>query len=209
MRSTRNAVLVASALASGSLLGMASSSALAQGFGVGSTGGGFSPGSPTRPPAGRSVLAGYPISPSTGMSGMDVPARANDSNSQAVTPPVPRPANPGAEEVRTSYSSRATRPGGPTAMAAPGPVNAQDRPAPSPIVAPGRARSRSEIKPYLASVPSPADAPKPKGIRRIFSYLWHGGSTTEAESKPTQYDYSTGRTDLPNSRPWMTPASSK
>jgi hypothetical protein len=66
-----------------------------------------------------------------------------------------------------------------------------------------------EAKPYMATIPSEADKPKPRGLRRIFSYLWHGGSSTEDEKKHAVYDYSTGRTDLPNARPWMTSPSTK
>jgi hypothetical protein len=94
-------------------------------------------------------------------------------------------------------------------MYPPGPVGADGRPVPSPAGAPAGPSPKPDVKPYLASVPSPADAPKPRGLKKFFSFLWHGGSRPEDENKPTVYDYSTGRTDLMNARPWMKPASSK
>jgi hypothetical protein len=73
-------------------------------------------------------------------------------------------------------------------------------------MAPVGAPSDPNGKPYLATVPSQADAPKPKGIRKILSFIWRGGSSPDDENKHIPYDPSTGRTDLMNARPWMKPA---
>jgi hypothetical protein len=41
-------------------------------------------------------------------------------------------------------------------------------------------------------------------MRKILSYIWHGGSNPEDEdNRHAPRDYSTGRTDLMNARPWM------
>jgi hypothetical protein len=269
MRSTKNAVLVAGALASSSLLGMTESPALAQSYGGGATSStpaaGYQPnpgegypatpsasyptmpgvgylgtsgaGYPVTPGAGRNGMPAYPINPPMGTSGMSgyptspsaagnygasTPARAAYPMSPAGATASGRPlASPGGsypigtpgtvagqpgaadEAVRTSYATPTA--GSPAASAAhpPTPGSPNGGPTPGPAGPSDPAAPGSPIKPYLASVPSPADAPKPKGMRKILSYIWHGGSNPEDEGKPTQRDYSTGRTDLPNARPWM------
>jgi hypothetical protein len=216
MRSTGKAVLVAGALASGSLFGIGTYTALAQGFGG-------MPGSHAMP-AGNP----YSVNPTgpRGMSGAtDTPqptygnppastigaggAPSSPYNNYLTTPPSAVSARPSPDAVRTSFSTPGTGTAGspsPSPAASSSPYGAA---MPTPAPTNGAAPANSTIKPYLATVPSQAEAPKPKGWRKFFSYLWHGGSSPEDENKHAKYDYSTGRTDLPNARPWMSPPSSK
>lgn len=204
MRSSRKAMLVAAALASGGLFGMGTYTALAQGFGD-------MPGSPPMP-------SGNPYSvnmtrPSTTYAAGAAPrtAAANPTaggassspyNNYTTVSPGAASARPGPEAVRTSYTGPAAATPAPSSPYSPGfaPPNAATAAA---------APTNPQVKPYLARIPSQADAPKPKGLRRFFSMLWHGGSSAEDETKHAQYDYSTGRTDLPNARPWMGQPNSK
>ena len=170
---------------------------------VGATGPGGSPASPFGMPPGAQGSAmtgpgGAPASPYS-------------------IPPGVAPGDPAADAVRTSYASPSATPPGAYSPYASDPRTANPRtmplpgasPGTMPVAANGGAPPASPVKPYLASVPSPADAPKPKGIRKFFSYLWHGGSEPGDENKHAPYDMSTGRTDLMNARPWMKSNTSK
>jgi hypothetical protein len=66
----------------------------------------------------------------------------------------------------------------------------------------------SPSTPSWASTSAAAPEKKPSAMRRMFSFLLHGGSTRadEEQARPIYRDLSTGRTDLPGARPWMSPA---
>jgi hypothetical protein len=74
--------------------------------------------------------------------------------------------------------------------------------------APAGAAANPASAPAWASASAAAPEKKPSGMRRFFSFLWHGGSSRpdEADAKPIYRASATGRNDLPNARPWEMPA---
>jgi hypothetical protein len=91
--------------------------------------------------------------------------------------------------MRASTANASTAPSGPAASAM-----ATAMPPAPPTSNPGVSTWASEA--------AAAPVKKPTGFRKFLSVIWHGGSGDGGESRPYYRDPSTGRTDLPNARPW-------
>jgi hypothetical protein len=218
MRSKRNSALIAGAVASGSMLVMAISSASAQAVGGGING----PGTPGASSP-YTYTAGVPSPYASGGAVSPYSAGVPSSyGSGAPAPYNPRPAVSAASYGSPQPASRTmpypSGPGPYGAMLGPGasrgaPIDRAFTPAsasvyaPAPTRPPG-ARPTAPATPAWASTSASAPEKKPSALRRMFSFLWHGGSSRqeEATARPIYRDLATGRTDLPGARPWTAPA---
>jgi hypothetical protein len=194
MRSKWSSTLIAGALATGGMLGTEVAPARAQ---APSAPAGM-PGAASPYPAGMPTPypGGAPSPYVTGVAPYGGPVSAS-------APSAARPMSPYDDPSRGRGMpvDPATRPASISATASPSsPPMAQPPlnhpPLPSPTT------------PSWASSSAAAPEKKPSAMRRMVSFLLHGGSTRsdEEQARPVYRDMATGRTDLQNARPWMSSA---
>ena len=208
MQPTSNGILVAGALALGGMLGMGAIPASAQAVaGQAALNRRVDPSTSSLPngtngeayPTGNS----YTTAHSYPANGGSYTSPSSNSNGGVPYPPPSSPSNVGARAnpSRATHLGPSARPDGrrveSDALRA-----SYKGPAVGPN-GPGGPSSRPVAPPY--TVP-PAPPKKPSALRRFFAFITGEDPNDRSENKPIYVDQSTGRTDLPGSKPWMTPS---
>jgi hypothetical protein len=124
-------------------------------------------------------------------------------------PPAARPvvytlpaARPVAGNADPSVTHPVLPPGPAGAGVAPTAVRASDPAARTgPTASPARSPSGSVERSYWTAPPPPPK--KPSALRRAFNFVFRTEETSGSESRAIYVDPSTGRTDLPLSKPWL------
>jgi hypothetical protein len=208
MQSTSSVILVAGALALGGMLGMGAIPALAQAVaGQAAPNRGVDPSTSSLPNGtygGAYPTANpYTTTPSYPANGGPDSSPSSNSNGGGPYPPPSSPSNVGARAnpSRATHLGPSARPDGrrveSDALRA-----SYKGPAVGPN-GPGGPSSRPVAPPY--TVP-PAPPKKPSALRRFFAFITGEDPNDKSENKPIYVDRSTGRTDLPGAKPWMTPS---
>ena len=208
MQPTSNVILVAGALALGGMLGMGAIPASAQAV--------AGQAAPDRGVdtstyfffilirrGSLSTVFPYTTTPSYPANGGPYTSPSSNSNGGVPYPPPSSPSNVGAG----ANPSRATHLG-PSARTnrrriESDALRASYKDPAAGTIGPGGPSSRPVAPPY--TVP-PAPPKKPSALRRFFAFITGEDPNDKSENKPIYVDQSTGRTDLPGSKPWMSPS---
>jgi hypothetical protein len=205
MQPTSNGILVAGALALGGMLGMGATLASAQ-----AVAGQAAPNRDVAPPTSsppNGTNGGAEPTANSDMMTSSYPANGGPDSSPSSTPkgggPYPPPSSPSNIDARAN-PPRATHLG-PSARTErhrieSDALRASDK---GPATGPGGTPSRPVAPPY--TVP-PTPPKKPSALRRFFAFITGEDPDDKSENKPIYVDQSTGRTDLPGSKPWMAPS---
>jgi len=208
MQPTSNVILVARALALGGMLGMGAIPASAQAVaGQAAPNRGVDPSTSSLPNGTNGgaypTAKFYTTTPSYPANGGPYTSPSSNSNGGVPYPPPSSPSNVGARAnpSRATHLDPSARPNGrrieSDALRA-----SYKGPAAGPI-GPGGSSSRPVAPPY--TVP-PTPPKKPSALRRFFAFITGEDPNDKSENKPIYVDQSTGRTDLPGSKPWMAPS---